>query len=290
MQDRPNLYIVGAAKSGTTALASLLAGSPDIFVPDVKEPHFHVAKQLKGKIPFLVESQSHYFDLYHNQAADKARYWLDASVLYMPYYREFCSSLKNHGLERVKIIIILRDPLQRALSAYKHSMRYDAAETDSFKEAVMKDDGRRSGNPMLCYQWLSDYYEPVKAIREQFKDVLVIRSIDLENNTQKVIDNIADFLSINSFTSRELKEKEANSVGFVWRKRSQGQFINRLFSARYRYILRNRFPSLYNKIRHLVVRCFTTTNSPEIVVDQEIEELFKKKRVLIEDYLGYRIH
>src|SRR5918999_891653 len=40
MHALPNFFIVGAAKSGTTALYRYLRQHPDVYLPDVKEPRF----------------------------------------------------------------------------------------------------------------------------------------------------------------------------------------------------------------------------------------------------------
>ena len=37
---RPNLFIVGAPKCGTTAWVEYLRTHPDIFFPEIKEPHY----------------------------------------------------------------------------------------------------------------------------------------------------------------------------------------------------------------------------------------------------------
>ena len=37
---KPNLFLIGAPKCGTTSLASYLSDHPQIFVSDPKEPHF----------------------------------------------------------------------------------------------------------------------------------------------------------------------------------------------------------------------------------------------------------
>ena len=51
MADRkPNFLIVGAAKSGTTALAEYLRQHPDIYIPEIKEPRYFISEI----IPYLL--------------------------------------------------------------------------------------------------------------------------------------------------------------------------------------------------------------------------------------------
>ena len=289
MNISPNLYIIGAAKSGTTALSNLLSASSDIFVPSVKEPHFHVWEQVIGKIPYVVNNISEYEKLYKDDKASICRYRVDASVLYLPHYKVFCKNVKAYNSNNVKIIIILRDPLERAISAYKHSLRFDPDERDSFDAAVLNDSARRSGNPMLCYQWLSDYYEQVKMIKENFDDVLIIRSSDLRSTPEKTIKNICQFLAIENFEINSLDQQESNSESFSWKNGFVGVLLNKIFPSRYRYVIRENFPRCYHIIKFVTLKMFSSKEKKNIEIGEEVRNIFLEKKRLIEDYLGYRI-
>ncbi len=47
----PNLYIVGAPKCGTTSVAEYLRKHPQVFIPEMKEPHFFMTVRRPPKLP-----------------------------------------------------------------------------------------------------------------------------------------------------------------------------------------------------------------------------------------------
>jgi hypothetical protein len=47
----PNLFVVGAPKSATSSLHTFLAGHPNIFMSDRKEPHFFSGPALDSAVP-----------------------------------------------------------------------------------------------------------------------------------------------------------------------------------------------------------------------------------------------
>ena len=77
----PNLFIVGAAKAGTTSLAYYLSQHPDVFMSKLKEPHHFSAVRPDGKFAHavpVVADQSSYLQLF--QGADGFRYRGEAST------------------------------------------------------------------------------------------------------------------------------------------------------------------------------------------------------------------
>ena len=71
---KPNLFIVGAAKSGTTSLHNYLNQHPDIFMCNPKEPHFLINKEIGvDRIPVGVTEKSEYEDLFFEGGDKKYR-------------------------------------------------------------------------------------------------------------------------------------------------------------------------------------------------------------------------
>ena len=61
----PNLFIVGAAKSGTTSLHNYLNQHPDVFMCTPKEPHFLINNEIgKERIPIGICSEDEYHNLF----------------------------------------------------------------------------------------------------------------------------------------------------------------------------------------------------------------------------------
>ena len=133
----PNFLIVGAAKSGTSSLHNYLNQHPDIFLPTynihgvkVKEPRFLISKLVKDRLHegiwTLEEYQSLFFNCVDYSAVG------ESTVLYLYYYEEAIKNIKKYLGNNIKIIIMLRNPIERAYSAYNFLVRRGIKEKLSF--------------------------------------------------------------------------------------------------------------------------------------------------------------
>jgi hypothetical protein len=122
----PNFLIVGAAKSGTTSLASHLSKHPQVYVPPAKELYFFERDELWEKGP----------DWYAEQFADAG----DALAVgeATPSYMFYPWSVERIALvlPGVRAIVCLRDPVDRAYSHYLHWSDRMWFEPRSFAQAV----------------------------------------------------------------------------------------------------------------------------------------------------------
>ena len=90
----------------------------------------------------------------------------------------------------VKIIIMLRNPTDRAYSAFQHVSR-GFKEQNSFEEALTIEEGRMdkesSLTPMVMYKEMGLYHDMVRAYKENFKDVFSkhIQKVDMKH---KIVD------------------------------------------------------------------------------------------------------
>ena len=119
----PNFIIAGFPKCGTTSLHYYLSEHPEIYMPKQKELHFFtnkiLSKQIAGKGDEIT-AQTHinrledYQNFFPNN--DKYKAVGEASPSYINYpeiYNEIKTQLSNP-----KIIILIRDPINRAYSNY----------------------------------------------------------------------------------------------------------------------------------------------------------------------------
>ena len=106
----PNTFIVGAPKCGTTYLAAWLGESPDVFAPKVKEPGFF------AELHHYQRGLDHYSSAYYREA-DGEPVVLDATPWYL-YPRSVPQRIAESVGTDVRIIILLRDPVSRAVSMY----------------------------------------------------------------------------------------------------------------------------------------------------------------------------
>jgi hypothetical protein len=131
----PNFLIVGAAKSGTTSLYAYLAQHPDVYLCPVKEPCF-----FSDGNPRLVRTNLEYEALFDTRTSEKAVGEASASYLYDPEAPKKIKALMNG----VKIIIILRNPINRAYSQWGQIFYQLGYEELSFEEALLEEDTRIS--------------------------------------------------------------------------------------------------------------------------------------------------
>jgi hypothetical protein len=131
----PTVLIIGAQRSGTTSLFNYLALHPQILVPLGKEVHYfdlHYTRGLKwyrGWFPFTWRLR-------------RACVTVDAS----PYYLAHPLAAQRAGqlLPEAKLIAVLRNPIERALSHHQHEVR-GGRETLSFIEALDREAERLAG-------------------------------------------------------------------------------------------------------------------------------------------------
>lgn len=209
----PDFLIVGAAKSGTTSLYHYLSEHPEIYLNDKKELRFlsSMPRNFQGpgdenvnkSIPKDVKEYRKLFSTMHN--GQKAG---DISPDYLYYYENSISNMKKY-LVNPKVIVILRNPIERAFSQYGHFVR-DGREKESFANALSLCNEREQMNWEWAWQYLNVglYYEQVKAYKENFENVKVYLFEDLKSDPKNLIKDIFEFLEVDSnFTPDNLKEK-----------------------------------------------------------------------------------
>lgn len=131
----------------------------------------------------------------------------DISPEYIYYYDETIKNIKQI-LGEVKIIIILRNPADRAYSAYLH-MRRDGRESLSFEEACAQENIRLDNGweHLWAYTKGSYYFTGVKAYMENFSHVKVLLFDDLKRDALQTVREIFDFLEVDKNFQPDTGEK-----------------------------------------------------------------------------------
>ncbi|SMC07938.1 Sulfotransferase domain-containing protein [Sulfobacillus thermosulfidooxidans DSM 9293] len=196
---KPNLFIVGAAKSATTSLAYALARHSQIFMK-VKEPHYFPTKHRvypvggppgTTKPIFNLEC---YLKLYSE--AQNEKYLLDATVEHL-YYNACARDIYEFNND-AKILIILRNPIDRAFSSYKHVLR-DGREKLSFEESLALEEERIKANWGTIWRFkdVGLYYESVKTYLDVFDSkAKVILTDEFEHDQKRVLEDIFTWLGL----------------------------------------------------------------------------------------------
>lgn len=126
---RPNVFLIGSMKSGTTYLSQLLAAHPAVFVSSPKEPcHFVDGKVLCGVWAWAWEqgywrSVDRYLSLF--AAAGEATVITEASTVYSqaPLFAKVPERILAFN-PSARFIYVMRDPVERTISHYWHRVRW----------------------------------------------------------------------------------------------------------------------------------------------------------------------
>lgn len=194
----PNFFIVGAPKAGTTSLYVYLAQHPQVFMPAVKEPQYFAQIEPIPEFDHLVDAlrdRAAYLRLYRGAARYPAIG--DASPSYL-WHPEAPSRIKQ-AVPQAKIIITLRDPIERAQSHYFEDYR-EGAEHLPLYEALRRDLARPCKGLGISHMYveLGMYSAQVKRYFDVFgrDHVHVLLFDDLERCAGKALRRICRFLGL----------------------------------------------------------------------------------------------
>jgi len=231
----PNFILVGAIKSGTTSLYHYLNEHPQIYMPRIKEPTFFISSALLKKEKLNNKFLSPYFTGPINNLEDYKSLYLnvkdeiavgEASPQYL-FTHDTTIPLIKKFLGDIKIIIILRNPVDRAYSAYKNNRRYTPHtkhlnEKLSFIDALKIEDARiKTRNFSLghYYKTVGLYYNQVKSYKENFSQVLVCNFEDLVNDPLSLMKKIYTFLEVDNNFMPHVEVKyniaRSNNANFI---------------------------------------------------------------------------
>jgi len=199
----PNFLIVGAAKCGMTSLYYYLKQHPDVFMSNPKEPDFFFAQF--SKIPTngvgdncqnIVQNFDEYCRLFEHAVGKKAIG--ESSHTNLSYYRKTIPLIKQY-LGDPKIIIILRNPVERAFAAYAE-LTLEGREFLPLEEALGQEPKRiaQGWRPTWYYQDLGFFTHQVKAYFNNFSAVKVCLFDDLKREPATLIQDLFRFLEVNT--------------------------------------------------------------------------------------------
>jgi hypothetical protein len=267
MKRKPNFFIVGTPKSGTTSLFNYLEQHPNIFVPKIKEPHYFSSAEVENsyyKIP-IINNLEDYLNLYKEASNSKAIG--DFSTSYL-YNLECAEKIKKFNYE-AKIIILLRNPVDRAVSHYL--MDYNLGYVKVSLMEILKDPVR---NAKHYQQYVSRgfYNDQIKNYFKHYdkSNILIVLSDDFFNNPSNIIAKIFEFLEVNKTFKPNFgniyNKYSVPKYNFVkWLKRSSA--LNRSF---------NYVPlSIKTKIKSIFI--IQNVKKPELLEEKLIlKELFNQ--------------
>ncbi|MEW6585077.1 MAG: sulfotransferase [Nitrospirota bacterium] len=216
----PDFLIIGAQKCGTTSLYNYLIQHPCIYPASVKEVGFFDRYYEKSLKWYRAQFPSA-FSKYYLKFIGKQRFITgEASTGYV---------LNPHALERIfkitpraKLILLLRNPVDRAYSHYQHTLRI-GMEDLSFDAAIEKED-ERIGDAwekmksdenyynfdiaLYAYLRTGTYIDQVELLFKLFakEQILIVKAEEFNSHPADIFRGVLDFLNMPPY-ERELSVK-----------------------------------------------------------------------------------
>ena len=272
MTAMPNFFLVGAPKAGTTALYNYLYEHPQIYMSPIKEPHFLAdeiryenftpemqqmsAASLAALEEYLkgpacerfsggpVSRWEDYLKLFDCASDEKAIGEASPCYLWSPTAARNIAS----RFPAAKIIMILRNPVERAFSQYKHMLMF-ANGPVSFMEHIELGLQSKSTRIGQLYPFLGFglYYEQVKRYLELFpRDRIRIYFYeDFCSGAPAVVADIFDLLSVDRNFRPDLSKRymealvpRSYSVNAILKRSRAWSLVSKRISPRTRAVLR----------------------------------------------------
>jgi hypothetical protein len=203
MKKRPNFFILGAPKCGTTSLASWLADHPDIFISDPKEPNFFCKDIDVINAPPSLEEYEHIFSSVRPEHIVIG----EASTAYLRSVEAVPAILRYNP--EAKFLVSIRNPIDMVVSAHKQLYRGGVETEPDLQKAWSLQADRASGknlprrdlNPER-YQYgnicaLGSQLERLLAIVPKER-VLITLLDDMQANPNLVYKDVLGFLGLAS--------------------------------------------------------------------------------------------
>jgi len=217
----PDFFIVGHAKSGTTALYEMLRRHPQIFMSDVKEPQFF-ARNPESPAPNArvrafeqtgrhAETLEDYLSLYADAGRDQRVG--DGSTFYL------WSPLAPERIARARpdarIIAILREPASFVSSLHLQMLQNNTESERDLRRALALEGARREGRHVprdahwpaaLMYAERVRYVEQLRRYHEAFspEQVLVLIYDDFRNDNEATVRRVLRFLDVDETVPLEV--------------------------------------------------------------------------------------
>jgi hypothetical protein len=201
----PQFFVVGAPKAGTTAVFHWLRSHPEVFLPSVKEPSYFAyagSSAVPKNGPYdpdyfrkITVNRESYAELYE---AAGTRLTGDISPVYL--LDEYAAGRIAMARPDARIIILLRDPVERAFSQFMHHLRDSLEPCETFEEALEQEeerllDGWSQGHGYATH---GHYLSQIERYFAEFpkEQILVLEYQDLQSASEHCWRQICEHLRI----------------------------------------------------------------------------------------------
>jgi hypothetical protein len=200
----PTFLVIGAARSGTTALYNYLRQHPMIYMSPIKEPNFFA---FEGQRPEYTGPGAHFvnnsitdlsaYQALFEKATDEAVLG-EASPLYL--YLNKTAERLHHHLPGVSLVAVLRNPIAQAYSHFLYAHRETIEPLTDFTSALKAEEERAQAGwmPMFQYSLFPHYHDQLTRYLSVFpaNRIKVFLYEDFLESPQGVLSQLFDFLGV----------------------------------------------------------------------------------------------
>lgn len=227
----PDFLILGAARAGTTALYNYLRQNPSIFMPAAKEPNFFAFEgeslNYAGPGADYVNNSITQIKDYHTLFSDAPTGSVcgEASPLYL--YSPKAPERIRHHAPQVRMVVILRNPIDQALSHYLYAVKQRIEPLEDFSAALDAEEERLAANwqPLFGYSRFPLYAQQLTRYFDMFaRDQFLIHTYEeFQTNPEGVINSITGFIGADTQFCPDLSSRV--NAGGVPRSRLFQDFL-----------------------------------------------------------------
>jgi hypothetical protein len=210
---KPDFFIVGAPKCGTTALHSALSKHPEVFLPNNKEPHFFGADLEIGD-GWCIRNERKYLELF-DECGGAERVG-EASPWYL-FSKNAAEEIRAFQPE-ARILILLRDPVDLIHSVHLQHLNTANEDIIDLAEALAAEPERSRGERIplrapfpscLAYRSIARLSEQVSRYLEVFDEgrVKVLLLDDMRNDEQAFLREVCRFLGVRDDVELEMDRR-----------------------------------------------------------------------------------
>jgi Sulfotransferase domain len=216
----PDFLVIGAPKSGTTALHAALSGHPGLYMSAIKEPKFFLTDgppPTKGGPGDALTYREHVWRRADYEAlfdpAPPGTLKGESTPLYL--YDQAAMRRIHDTIPDVKLIVILRDPVERAHSNWTHLWSAGLEPVSDFIRACTEEDRRAAAGwaSFWHYKGMGRYGEQLEDLFSLFprEQALVLRYRRLVDEPAQTLDQICAFLGVETGVLAEIPRQNVTS-------------------------------------------------------------------------------
>lgn len=215
----PDFLIAGVPKAGTTALHAALVRHPQLFLPAVKEPKFFLTDGPPPTVGGPGDVQTYQQHLWRQADYEALFDPAPAGALRGEATPFYLYDLDSHDRIRklvpdVRLILLLRDPVDRAHSNWTHLWNAGLEPEADFLTACWAEERRKAAGWAHFWHYTSQgmYGRQVEHLLEVFprEQVLLLRYRDLKDAPDATLDRVCTFLGVRTGVLREIPKENVN--------------------------------------------------------------------------------